>query len=118
MSCGDTHLCAPYMHVERHSPYREEQPYADERRWAPVGFYYVCVDFNPQGSAHARPPAMQRGPSEGESTVPPKQEPVSPRRARAPVAATSMSRRSSSYAAGSRGTATMSGFYYHQNSEP
>lgn len=80
-----------------------------------TGFYYVCVDFNPQSLAQARSPVMQRGPLESESVSPPKQEPAP--RARAPVAASSMSRRSSSFA-GSRGTATMSGFYYHQNSEP
>ncbi|EGN93319.1 hypothetical protein SERLA73DRAFT_64429 [Serpula lacrymans var. lacrymans S7.3] len=85
-----------------------------------AGFYYVCVDFNPQPSSSALRPAplenelmdLSTSISQGKSEA----VPISP------------PRRDSSARRGTRGSsvgprasppvATMSGFYFHQNSEP
>src|SRR4051794_3424987 len=91
-----------------------------------AGFYYVCVDFNPPtNAASARPSASQRG------IVPPTPEdvdlePSAPSRSPKPDAAHCRSRRDSSMQAGGRSpssgprttppTASMNGFYFHQNS--
>ncbi|OSD01544.1 hypothetical protein PYCCODRAFT_1452632 [Trametes coccinea BRFM310] len=93
-----------------------------------AGFYYVCVDFNPQqtGSVHlptpaenmidvgTSPPTATTTPSAGSMTKP---ESV-PRSRR--ISVNRGSRRPGRSA--SRGcpsnVATMSGFYFHQNSEP
>ncbi|KAI6045679.1 vacuolar import and degradation protein-domain-containing protein, partial [Pisolithus marmoratus] len=78
-----------------------------------AGFYYVCVDFTPQSSASTlRPTAVH----EGSEAVMPTSPPPGRRR------------RDSSVRRNGRGSsigprcpppaATMSGFYYHQKSEP
>ncbi|KAH9901355.1 vacuolar import and degradation protein-domain-containing protein [Cubamyces lactineus] len=90
-----------------------------------AGFYYVCVDFNPQqtGSGHATPqvdkvsdiPATPTTTAQAPSATKP--ESVS----RSRRISTSRSSRRAGRSA-SRGcpsnVATMSGFYFHQNSEP
>ncbi|EIW85073.1 hypothetical protein CONPUDRAFT_97716 [Coniophora puteana RWD-64-598 SS2] len=88
-----------------------------------AGFYYVCVDFNHQTSSMPLCPVPQSAPLSGDehdlamAMPPPKPETYSPVRRR----------RDSSVRRNGRGTssgprsppvATMSGFYFHQNSEP
>lgn len=89
-----------------------------------TGFYYVCVDFNPQPAAsHAThdSPILE---DFAESSSPPhvtvpKPEP-SPRHRResASRGARKMVRSPSSSQAVQANVATMSGFYFHQQSEP
>ena len=89
-----------------------------------VGFYYVCVDFNPQPAAPAiRPVAesMPLTPDNDECFLPPL-----PAKNETPQAV--RIRRDSSVKRGGRAPSvgprsgtpvpTMSGFYFHQNSEP
>ncbi|CCM02093.1 uncharacterized protein FIBRA_04170 [Fibroporia radiculosa] len=84
-----------------------------------AGFYYVCVDFNPQQSACTQPlasPETLAQPSSPQAAIKPE---LSPRARRT---STTQGTRQMSLAQ-SRGfpavpVATMSGFYYHQNSEP
>ncbi|KAH9854202.1 vacuolar import and degradation protein-domain-containing protein [Lenzites betulinus] len=89
-----------------------------------AGFYYVCVDFNPQqtGSVHLPSPADEgvdfvSSPTTTQSTPMTKPE-TAPRSRR--ISLNRGSRRPGRSA--SRGcpsnVATMSGFYFHQNSEP
>lgn len=93
-----------------------------------AGFYYVCVDFNPQPVGSAASQAAQAGilPEDiPEASSPlqsslPKPE-CSPPRARR-ESMNRGSRRSARSVSSSRtappNVATMSGFYFHQNSEP
>ncbi|KAL1947868.1 hypothetical protein VTO73DRAFT_13592 [Trametes versicolor] len=89
-----------------------------------AGFYYVCVDFNPQqtGSVHLPPPAddavdFVSSPTTTQAAPATKPE-AAPRSRR--ISINRGSRRAGRSA--SRGcpsnVATMSGFYFHQNSEP
>ncbi|KAK7693537.1 hypothetical protein QCA50_003106 [Cerrena zonata] len=99
-----------------------------------AGFYYVCVDFNPQhtgslgsqASQHLPHPTMPACPEDvipsssvnSSSLVKPE---LSPRARRESVnrGAQRLGRSSSSSrSAPSSNVATMSGFYFHQNSEP
>ena len=99
-----------------------------------LGFYYVCVDFNPQhtgslgsqASQHLPQPNMPTCPEDiipsssanSSSLVKPE---LSPRARRESVnrGAQRLGRSSSSSrSAPSSNVATMSGFYFHQNSEP
>lgn len=99
-----------------------------------IGFYYVCVDFNPQhtgslgsqASQHLPLPELPACPEEiipsssmnSSSLVKPE---LSPRARRESVnrGAQRLGRSSSgSRSAPSPNVATMSGFYFHQNSEP
>ncbi|KAI5826472.1 hypothetical protein K523DRAFT_322864 [Schizophyllum commune Tattone D] len=95
-----------------------------------AGFYYVCVDFN--SSTHRSAGHMPDMPEDvmeedvdpsllpSGKPEPPPMSPSSPRRRRESmgvgVRRRSSSRRPPSLAG--TGTATMNGFYYHQNSEP
>ncbi|KIK49269.1 hypothetical protein CY34DRAFT_7578 [Suillus luteus UH-Slu-Lm8-n1] len=94
-----------------------------------AGFYYVCVDFNPQppSSAPTLRPVTQSVPLEkGGNNDPPL--PHSPSPGKTETIPTVRKRRDSSVRRGGRGlsvgvrshppAATMSGFYFHQNSEP
>ncbi|THH13937.1 hypothetical protein EW146_g6335 [Bondarzewia mesenterica] len=94
-----------------------------------AGFYYVCVDFNSHASAPSimRPSPLQRSSvledvdAEAALPAPPLKPEPAPRRARESSTReeSSVSRRSSSVGARSGpAVATMSGFYFHQNSEP
>jgi hypothetical protein len=94
-----------------------------------AGFYYVCVDFNPQPptSAPTLRPVTQSVPLEkdGINDLPLSH---SPSLGKTETIPTVRKRRDSSVRRGSRGlsvgprshppAATMSGFYFHQNSEP
>ncbi|TBU50751.1 vacuolar import and degradation protein-domain-containing protein [Dichomitus squalens] len=86
-----------------------------------AGFYYVCVDFNPQQSGAVQLPSpveenveMATSPTTTHAT-----KPETPSRSRR-ISVTRGARRAGRSA--SRGipsnVATMSGFYFHQNSEP
>ena len=89
-----------------------------------AGFYYVCVDFNPQPSAshavHDSPltPTLEDLP-ESPPSSPPKPE-LAPRARRESVTrgARKLVRSPSSTRAVPSNVATMSGFYFHQHSEP
>ncbi|TFY74517.1 hypothetical protein EWM64_g9495 [Hericium alpestre] len=89
-----------------------------------AGFYYVCVDFNshPPSPTTSRPTIASRSPirdeASGELGASPKPEP--PRRSRGQsIHDDALARRSSSIGArAGPPVATMSGFYFHQNSEP
>ncbi|KAK7054752.1 hypothetical protein VNI00_003215 [Paramarasmius palmivorus] len=85
-----------------------------------AGFYYVCVDFNPSTSKASDSDHMPLTPENDEidpSAIAPPQKVEFPRRRR-----DSSTRRRGRSASATRvhttPTATMSGFYYHQNSEP
>ncbi|THU87243.1 hypothetical protein K435DRAFT_681996 [Dendrothele bispora CBS 962.96] len=83
-----------------------------------AGFYYVCVDFNPSGSkiSEHMPLTPENHEIDTASVLPPKSE--SPTRSRRD---SSTRRRGRSPSVGPRQSApiaTMSGFYFHQNSEP
>lgn len=88
----------------------------------PLGFYYVCVDFNPQPAAsHAGLDGLEdfpESPALSPSSLP-KPEPT-PRNRRESMSrgARRMSRSTSSSQAVPSNVATMSGFYFHQQSEP
>lgn len=80
------------------------------------GFYYVCVDFNPAQS-HAIGPGSDTSPSSMPPSTPSKTEtPTTNRRG----SSASRIRRPSypSLQPPEEPVATMSGFYFHQNSEP
>ncbi|KAJ3817292.1 vacuolar import and degradation protein-domain-containing protein [Lentinula raphanica] len=83
-----------------------------------AGFYYVCVDFNPSSSKSCE--GMPMTPEHDESaTMTPSHKHESPRRARRNSSTKRRCGRSPS--AGPRQgapVASMSGFYFHQNSEP
>ncbi|KIP08139.1 hypothetical protein PHLGIDRAFT_127180 [Phlebiopsis gigantea 11061_1 CR5-6] len=88
-----------------------------------AGFYYVCVDFNPQPAAshglhdNSFPSAADDEPS----LYPPLPKPdLAPRMRREPSqrGAQAISRSPSSSHAVQSNVATMSGFYFHQHSEP
>ncbi|KAG0705993.1 vacuolar import and degradation protein-domain-containing protein [Suillus ampliporus] len=93
-----------------------------------AGFYYVCVDFNPQPpSTSTLRPVTQSVPLENDGiNDPPLSHSPSPGKTES--IPTSRKRRDSSVRRGGRGpsvgprshppAATMSGFYFHQNSEP
>ncbi|KAI0273329.1 vacuolar import and degradation protein-domain-containing protein [Gloeopeniophorella convolvens] len=96
-----------------------------------AGFYYVCVDFNSHAQAPATPTRQfsQQTPvlreeldvELSQSPTVPKPESTSARRTRGASVHDdyAVSQRSSSVGARSGpGVATMSGFYFHQNSEP
>jgi hypothetical protein len=88
------------------------------------GFYYVCVDFNPQPAAPAMRPATQQTPSTPESD----EYILPPLPAKGETPQSIRVRRDSSVKRGGRAPSvgprpgapvpTMSGFYFHQNSEP
>ena len=81
-----------------------------------LGFYYVCVDFNPQSSTTTSVP--QSAPSEeGLQSSQPLSSMKSEGRQRT-RRDSSVRRREASPTPLSVPVATMSGFYYHQNSEP
>lgn len=94
------------------------------------GFYYVCVDFNPQptaGSALDSPlsPTLEDLPESSltpvQTIVPkPDMAPLAPRARRESVNRGSrrMTRTPSSSGTVHSNVATMSGFYFHQHSEP
>jgi hypothetical protein len=80
------------------------------------GFYYICIDMDGRtgGDVTRSPMAATRTLSGQDNLLPPK-TPTSPKLTREMLPG-AMQRRTSS---GSRvGPATMSGFYYHANSEP
>ncbi|KAL4067878.1 vacuolar import and degradation protein-domain-containing protein [Scleroderma yunnanense] len=87
-----------------------------------AGFYYVCVEFNPQSTSsnNLRSAVIQ----ENDDTVIPtspsasRVEPVPPGRRRRDSSARRVGRGSSIGPRSPPPTATMSGLYYHQNSEP
>jgi len=89
-----------------------------------AGFYYVCVDFNPQPAAPATRPVTQ-----SMSSTPESDECISPPLpAKGETPQAIRIRRDSSAKRGGRAPSvgprsatpvpTMSGFYFHQNSEP
>ncbi|KAF9265496.1 hypothetical protein L218DRAFT_860251, partial [Marasmius fiardii PR-910] len=86
-----------------------------------AGFYYVCVDFNPSTSKLSEHEPMPLTPENGEvdvgtlATSPPKVEPT---RRRRDSSARRRGRSTSATRPHTAPVATMSGFYYHQNSEP
>ncbi|KIJ16913.1 hypothetical protein PAXINDRAFT_168349 [Paxillus involutus ATCC 200175] len=92
-----------------------------------AGFYYVCVDFNPQSSANNTRSVTHSIPLRTEESV---DIPLtsSPSPGKMESVPTSRRRRDSSVRRGGCGSsigprsappaATMSGFYFHQNSEP
>ncbi|KAI0798030.1 vacuolar import and degradation protein-domain-containing protein [Abortiporus biennis] len=80
-----------------------------------AGFYYVCVDFNPQSTAILTTQAEDMTSTSPVTSSKPER---SPRARRESVSrGTRPIDRSSSRGAASN-VATMSGFYFHQNSEP
>jgi len=91
-----------------------------------LGFYYVCVDFNPQASVSSTMPSP-RSVSQPASSAPTTEEST---QSSQPMNSTkgegrqrsrrdsSVRRRDTSPTPLSAPVATMSGFYYHQNSEP
>ncbi|KAL1742379.1 vacuolar import and degradation protein-domain-containing protein [Schizophyllum fasciatum] len=88
-----------------------------------AGFYYVCVDFNsPTHRAAAHMPDMPEDVMEEDGEGGGKPEPPPMARRRRDSMGVGARRRSSSRRPGPAlagpGTATMNGFYYHQNSEP
>ena len=86
-----------------------------------LGFYYVCVDFNPQASisssprsaSQPAPPISEEGMQSSQSVTFTKGE--GRQRSRRD---SSVRRREASPTPLNAPVATMSGFYYHQNSEP
>ena len=83
-----------------------------------LGFYYVCVDFNPQASISSTTSASQSAPSEeGIQSSQPMNFTKGEGRQRS-RRDSSVRRRDASPTPLSAPVATMSGFYYHQNSEP
>lgn len=84
-----------------------------------TGFYYVCVDFNPQQSAgnHGQPFASAEALQGHDQAV---AKPETESRARRASSSHGGRRigRSVSRGHSSPPVATMSGFYFHQNSEP
>ncbi|OBZ75449.1 Casein kinase I 1 [Grifola frondosa] len=70
-----------------------------------AGFYYVCVDFNPQQSGPAAGQETQPLASPTENAVQLSTSPIQTQSATKPEPVT-------------RSRPTMSGFYFHQNSEP
>ncbi|EMD38554.1 hypothetical protein CERSUDRAFT_105141 [Gelatoporia subvermispora B] len=92
-----------------------------------AGFYYVCVDFNPQQSGSQPLASPTEAPIDefpqstlAQSPMVTKPEPVtrSRRMSSGHGFGHRRSGRSSSRGLPSSNVATMSGFYYHQNSEP
>ncbi|KZT26421.1 hypothetical protein NEOLEDRAFT_1132477 [Neolentinus lepideus HHB14362 ss-1] len=92
-----------------------------------AGFYYVCVDFNPQSNHQTPRPVPQQMPLTPEfETDVLRAKPDNPTRIMRRESKDGSGRRSwSSRRSRSRGTrsvprpaATMSGYYFHQNSEP
>ncbi|KZV73457.1 hypothetical protein PENSPDRAFT_574665 [Peniophora sp. CONT] len=86
-----------------------------------AGFYYVCVDFNAHPSS--LPSQAPSSPVRERADLPPAPKPdASPRRARTRSmrsdAPAPLDRSVSSSARGAPVAATMSGFYFHQHSEP
>ncbi|KAF5373628.1 hypothetical protein D9758_000649 [Tetrapyrgos nigripes] len=84
-----------------------------------AGFYYVCVDFNPSGCKSSEhmpltPENHEIDTAAVQSSAPPKSE----RRTRRDSSARGQGRSPSSGPRQSAPVATMSGFYFHQNSEP
>ncbi|KAH9981034.1 vacuolar import and degradation protein-domain-containing protein [Lactifluus volemus] len=87
-----------------------------------AGFYYVCVDFN----SHAQtPPTPARQASSHQTSVvreepegPPLQVSMAPKLEPMSTDNTNSHRSSSIGTRSAPGVATMSGFYFHQNSEP
>ncbi|KAI6144817.1 vacuolar import and degradation protein-domain-containing protein [Pisolithus thermaeus] len=78
-----------------------------------AGFYYVCVEFNPQSSASTlRPTVVHEDGETTMSTSPP------PGRRRRDSSVRRAGRGSSIGPRCPPSAATMSGFYYHQKSEP
>ncbi|KAI0950398.1 hypothetical protein AcV7_008875 [Taiwanofungus camphoratus] len=88
----------------------------------PLGFYYVCVDFNPQQSSAqlAQPNSETPAQALSPSAQSPSAKPESVSRARRTSTNQGARRvaRSSSRGVLPSNVATMSGFYFHQNSEP
>ncbi|KAJ7581206.1 vacuolar import and degradation protein-domain-containing protein [Mycena floridula] len=88
-----------------------------------AGFYYVCVDFNPQSSARSSSqhmpltPEEESFPSSSPSSSPLKVDTSSPR-SRRDSSVQRSARSPSSPRHHSPPVASMSGFYYHSNSEP
>ncbi|KAI0831278.1 vacuolar import and degradation protein-domain-containing protein [Trametes gibbosa] len=89
-----------------------------------AGFYYVCVDFNPQqtGSVHLPSPAddgvdFVSSPTTTQSTPTTKPDTATRSRRISLNHGTRRTGRSASRGCPSN-VATMSGFYFHQNSEP
>lgn len=81
-----------------------------------IGFYYVCVDFNPQASISSTTTSVsQSAPSE--EGIQPMNSTKGEGRQRT-RRDSSVRRREASPTPLSAPVATMSGFYYHQNSEP
>ena len=81
-----------------------------------IGFYYVCVDFNPQASISSTTTSVsQTAPSE--EGIQPLNSTKGEGRQRT-RRDSSVRRRDASPTPLSAPVATMSGFYYHQNSEP
>ncbi|KAG6868705.1 hypothetical protein C0993_011643 [Termitomyces sp. T159_Od127] len=98
-----------------------------------VGFYYICVDFNPpppQRSSNPRPATMQlpsamQLPATSENVEMTSSDPTSkseaprqPRRNSVESSARRAAERVPSLASRSPPPAQMTGFYYHRNSEP
>ncbi|KAI0306341.1 vacuolar import and degradation protein-domain-containing protein, partial [Multifurca ochricompacta] len=94
-----------------------------------AGFYYVCVDFNSHAQAPTSPtrqvsqqtPVIREDPDTlpSQASVAPKPEPLGRTRTSSVHNDTTGSHRSTSTGTRSGpGVATMSGFYFHQNSEP
>ncbi|KII88359.1 hypothetical protein PLICRDRAFT_110570 [Plicaturopsis crispa FD-325 SS-3] len=94
-----------------------------------AGFYYVCVDFNPQQTQtptlrpvtqqiHSRQTDYDPTPVSMPSYSPAFPKPDTPSRGRRNSSAPQMNRSSPSASRTSAPVATMGGFYYHQNSEP
>ncbi|KAI0341660.1 hypothetical protein BDW22DRAFT_1358491 [Trametopsis cervina] len=87
-----------------------------------AGFYYVCVDFNPPATQAGHHFSVPEDVPESSSPVPtaPAKPEMSPRVRRESLSrgARRMSRSSSSSRPAAPAAATMSGFYFHQNSEP
>ena len=86
------------------------------------GFYYVCVDFNPPTSSTTQPTMPLTPETEATPVIPSARAPLK-------VETNQRTRRNSSVRRGVRSSsvaprhytppiATMSGFYFHQNSEP
>ncbi|KAJ3574819.1 hypothetical protein NP233_g1505 [Leucocoprinus birnbaumii] len=75
-----------------------------------AGFYYVCVDFNPAATASAADAAEQEEHRSGRKQ--------NRNRRGSSARRTSAVKRPPSLAPYTAPVATMSGFYYHQNSEP
>ena len=87
-----------------------------------LGFYYVCVDFNPPATQAGHPVSVPEDVPEGDSlmqTSAAAKPESSPRMRRESLNRGSRRNRSvSSTRSAAPAAATMSGFYFHQNSEP